>query len=66
MIQSIQTSESSDTAPVRQVHFTFVMKPDDPDAKIKFLAEEELHGVGGPCCQRIGRTELRDRRDVEE
>ena len=23
------------------------MKPDDPDAKIKFLAEEELHGVGG-------------------
>ena len=30
-----------------QVHFTGVMKPDDPDAKIKFLAEEELHGVGG-------------------
>ena len=24
------------------------MKPDDPDAKIKFLAEEELCGVGGP------------------
>ena len=23
------------------------MKPDDPDAKIKFLAEEALHGVGG-------------------
>ena len=26
---------------------TGVMKPDDPDAKIKFLAEEALHGVGG-------------------
>ena len=23
------------------------MKFDDPDAKIKFLAEEEFHGVGG-------------------
>ena len=34
------------TAPFRQVHFTGVMKPDDPDAKIKLLAEEELHGVG--------------------
>ena len=33
MIQSIQTSES--------------LKPDDPDAEIKFLVEEELHGVGG-------------------
>ena len=46
-IQGIQTSESLNTAPFRQVHFTGVMKPDDPDAKIKFLAEEELHGVGG-------------------
>ena len=33
MIQSIQTSES--------------LKPDDPDAKTKFFAEEALHGVGG-------------------
>ena len=24
------------------------MKPDDPDARIKFLAEEELCRVGGP------------------
>ena len=32
-IQGIQTSES--------------LKPDDPDAEIKFLVEEELHGVGG-------------------
>ena len=47
MIQSIQTSESSDTAPVRQVHFTGLVKPDDPDARIKFLAEEELCRVGG-------------------
>ena len=54
-IQGIQTSESLDTAPVRQVsqagvaevHLTGVVKPDDPDAKIKFLAEEVLHGVGG-------------------
>ena len=47
MIQSIQTSESLNTALFRQVHFIGVMKPDDPDAKIKFHAEEELHGVGG-------------------
>ena len=46
-IQGIQTSESLNPAPFRQVHFIGVMKPDDPDAKIKFLAEEELHGVGG-------------------
>ena len=39
--QGIQTSESL-------VHLTGAMKPDDPDAKIKFLAEEELYGVGGP------------------
>ena len=42
-IQGIQTS-----APLHQVHLTGSMKPDDPDAKIKFLAEEELYGVGGP------------------
>ena len=35
-----QTSESL-------VHLTGAMKPDDPDAKIKFFAEEALHGVGG-------------------
>ena len=55
MIQSIQTSESSDTAPVGaktmdleqvQVHPTGVVKPDDPDAKLKFLVKEVLHGVG--------------------
>ena len=40
-IQGIQTSESL-------VHLTDAMKPDDPDARIKFLAEEELCGVGGP------------------
>ena len=56
MIQSMQTSESSDTAPVGakttdlepvQVHPTGVVKPDDPDAKLKFLVKEALHGVGG-------------------
>ena len=39
-IQGIQTSESV-------VHLTDAMKPDDPDAKIKFFTEEALHGVGG-------------------
>ena len=38
-IQGIQTSESL-------VHLTGAMKLDDPDAKIKFFAEEALHGVG--------------------
>ena len=41
MTQDIQTSESL-------VQLTDAMKRDDPDAKIKFLAEEELYGVGGP------------------
>ena len=41
-IQGIQTSDES------LVHLTGAMKPDDPDARIKFLAEEELCGVGGP------------------
>lgn len=30
-----------------QVHPTGLVKPDDPDAKIKFLASEALRGVGG-------------------
>jgi len=30
-----------------QVHPTGLVKPDDPDAKIKFLAAEALRGVGG-------------------
>ena len=30
-----------------QVHPTGLVKPDDPDAKIKFLASETLRGVGG-------------------
>ena len=54
-IQGARTSERSGTAPVRQVsqagvgeaHPTGVVKPDDPDAKINFLAKEALHGVGG-------------------
>ena len=61
MIQSIQTSERSGTALVGaktmdlepvQVHPTGVVKPDDPDAKIKFLVKEVLHRVAQkPCCQ---------------
>ena len=39
-IQGIQTSESL-------VHLTGAMKPDGPNAKIKFFTEEALHGVGG-------------------
>ena len=66
MIQSIQTSESSDTAPVRQVsqagvaevHPTDVVKPDDPDAQIKFFAAEALHGVhGNRLANELGRRE---------
>merc|ERR1739845_268297 len=30
-----------------QVHPTGLVKPDDPDAKVKFLASEALRGVGG-------------------
>ena len=30
-----------------QVHPTGLVKPDDADAKIKFLAAEALRGVGG-------------------
>merc|ERR1712118_370802 len=30
-----------------QVHPTGLVKPDDPDAKVKFLAAESLRGVGG-------------------
>merc|ERR1719387_1636597 len=30
-----------------QIHPTGLVKPDDPDAKIKFLAAEALRGVGG-------------------
>ena len=45
----------SDTAPVRQAsqvgaaeaHSTGVVKPRNPDAKIKFLVREVPHGVGG-------------------
>ena len=29
-----------------EVHATFLVKPDDPDAKIKFIATEAPHGVG--------------------
>ena len=30
-----------------EVHPTGLVKPDDPDAKVKFLAAEALRGVGG-------------------
>ena len=30
-----------------QVHPTGLVKPDDQDAKVKFLAAEALRGVGG-------------------
>ena len=57
MIQGIQTSESL-------VHLTGSMKPDDPDARIKFLVEEELCRVGGPVFDANGNrvaNELRRR-----
>merc|ERR1719215_2427998 len=38
-----------------QVHPTGLVKPDDPDAKIKFLAAEALRGVGGLVLDRNGK-----------
>merc|ERR1719331_3394733 len=38
-----------------QVHPTGLVKPDDPDAKIKFLAAEALRGVGGLIFNRDGK-----------
>merc|ERR1712151_1105339 len=37
-----------------QVHPTGLVKPDDPDAKIKFLAAEALRGVGGIILNKDG------------
>jgi len=37
-----------------QVHPTGLVKPDDPDAKVKFLAAEALRGVGGIVVDRNG------------
>jgi succinate dehydrogenase/fumarate reductase flavoprotein subunit len=37
-----------------QVHPTGLVKPDDPDAKVKFLAAEALRGVGGIVLDRDG------------
>jgi flavocytochrome c len=38
-----------------QVHPTGLVKPDDPDAKVKFLAAEALRGVGGLVLDANGR-----------
>merc|ERR1719408_213351 len=38
-----------------QVHPTGLVKPDDPDAKIKFLAAEALRGVGGLILNKEGK-----------
>ena len=54
------------------MHPTDSVKPDDPDAKIKFLAAEALRGAGGLVfdalvtffANELGKG-LRDRRDVE-
>ena len=37
-----------------QVHPPGLVKPDDPDAKVKFLAAEALHGVGGIVLDAMG------------
>jgi len=37
-----------------QVHPTGLVKPDDPDAKVKFLAAEALRGVGGIVLDALG------------
>merc|ERR1712224_263357 len=38
-----------------QVHPTGLVKPDDPDAKVKFLAAEALRGVGGLVFDKDGK-----------
>merc|ERR1712216_534618 len=38
-----------------QVHPTGLVKPDDPDAKVKFLAAEALRGVGGLVFDKEGK-----------
>jgi len=38
-----------------QVHPTGLVKPDDPDAKVKFLAAEALRGVGGLVFDKNGK-----------
>jgi flavocytochrome c len=38
-----------------QVHPTGLVKPDDPDAKVKFLAAEALRGVGGIVLDAAGK-----------
>merc|ERR1712217_8402 len=50
-----------------QVHPTGLVKPDDPDAKVKFLAAEALRGVGGLVFDKDGKrfaNELGRRDDV--
>ena len=44
----VDTRETQTIQGESLVHLTGAMKPNDLDAKIKFLAEEELCGVGGP------------------
>merc|ERR1712232_1150573 len=48
-----------------QVHPTGLVKPDDPDAKVKFLAAEALRGVGGLVLDANGKLFCNDlgRRD---
>ncbi len=38
-----------------QVHPTGLVKPDDPDSKVKFLAAEALRGVGGLVFDALGK-----------
>merc|ERR1712087_970364 len=42
-----------------QVHPTGLVKPDDADAKIKFLAAEALRGVGGLILDKDGKLSLK-------
>ena len=42
-----------------QVHLTGLVMPDDPDAKIRFLAAEALRGVGGLVFHANGNESVR-------
>ena len=72
VVQAPQMQVSEKTVEISQlqapqVHLTGAMKPNDPDAKIKFFTEEVLHGVGGPVFDTHGNrvaNELRGRNCV--
>ena len=53
-----RTVQKTIETPQVQVHLAGLVKPDDPDAQIKFLAAETLHGVhGNRLANELGRRD---------